>query len=300
MRMHAFHRNELLLGRDAYARLVDADVCVIGLGGVGSYAAEAMARAGVGRLTLVDFDKVCLTNLNRQLHATRETVGQSKAALMGERARAISPKIEVRVVERFYDASSSDEILDRDYDAVLDCIDSVTSKLHLLEACVRREIPAFSSMGAGGRLDPTRIQVSDLADTRNDPLARAIRGGLRERGIERGVTAVWTDELPQDLDPVVDEAFVCICPDKANSPFSCDRRHQVQGTVPWMPPMFGLALAGAAVHALVGRALSKAPAPKAPRMAPSTRRPSAERRRALLDAAGLTIASRRDFEADGA
>jgi tRNA A37 threonylcarbamoyladenosine dehydratase len=250
MRMHALQRTELLLGRDAFANVAGANVLVVGLGGVGSYAAEALARAGVQRMTIVDFDRVCLTNINRQLHATRHTVGQSKAALMEERIRAIQPKAEVRALPLFYDASTRDAILDTRYDAVIDGIDNLAAKLDLLQTCVERGLPVFASMGAGSRLDPTRVRVTDIRETHTDPFARLVRVGLRDRGITQGVTCVWTDEPPQALDRDVQDDFVCICPDKANSPNSCDRRFQVQGTVPWMPPIFGLTLAATAVRHL--------------------------------------------------
>lgn len=257
MRMHPFQRTELLLGQVGYARLRGASVAVIGLGGVGSYAAEALARSGVGHLTLVDFDRVCLTNLNRQLHATRETVGEPKAELMAQRVRAIDPRCEVRGLAAFYGPDTEPEILDRPYDAVIDAIDHMASKLHLLETCVRRGIPVFSAMGAGGRLDPTRVRVSDLAATRVDPFAKIVRKQLRARGITSGVRCVWTDEPPNDLDAEVQAGFQCICPDKMSSPASCDRRFQVQGTVAWMPPVFGMTLAAAVAHHVVGRSFGE-------------------------------------------
>lgn len=261
MRMHPFHRTELLVGGDGFERLSNASVCVVGLGGVGSYAAEALARSGVGHLTLVDFDRICLTNLNRQVHAMRSTVGKSKAALMGERIADIHPGADVRVMEAFYEAETSDSILDRPYDAVLDCIDNMAAKLHLLETCVQQGRPVWAAMGAGGKLDPTRVQVSSLFETRNDPFAKIVRKQLRRRGVESGITAVWSDERPHVLDRAAEEGFRCICPDRANSPHSCDRRFQVQGSVAWMPSIFGLTMAGAVVNHLVQQPMAKAPEP---------------------------------------
>lgn len=250
--MHPFHRTELLLGGDGYDRLVDARVCVIGLGGVGAQAAEAIVRSGVGHVTLVDFDKVCVTNVNRQLHATRKTVGKRKAALMGERAQHINPKADIRVLEMFYEAETSDEILGEGFDVVLDCIDNMKAKLHLLQTCVERGIPVISCMGAGGRLDPTRVQVSDLSKTHTDPFARIVRDNLRQVGIRKGITAVWTDERPNALDPVAQANFRCICPGKdENTKHTCDARLQVQGSVSWMPAIFGLTMAGTAINRLV-------------------------------------------------
>jgi tRNA A37 threonylcarbamoyladenosine dehydratase len=256
---------------------------------VGSYAAEALARSAVGHLTLVDFDSVCITNLNRQLHATRSTVGQSKAELMGERVRAIHPKGDVRVISAFYAESNSDEILDQPYDAVLDCIDNMTAKLHLLETCVARQQPVWSAMGAGGRMDPTRIRVSPLSETHQDPFARIVRHELRARGIEQGVTAVWSDEPPNDLDAAVQAGFRCICPDRANSPHSCDKRLQVQGSVAWLPSVFGLVMAGAVANHIVGKTLhTPKPVGRAHhRQRPSQNKPSRARKRELMAKAGL-------------
>lgn len=260
MRMHPFHRTELLLGREGFSRLSGASVCVIGLGGVGGHAAEALARSGVGHLTLVDFDRVCLTNLNRQIHALRSTVGESKAALLGARLADIAPKAELRVVEAFYGPDTADAILDQPYDAVIDAIDNMTAKLHLLRTCLERDLPVWSAMGAGGRLDPTKIHVSDLADTHTDPFARIVRKQLRAEGVigdgATGIRAVWSSEAPHGLDPVVQEGFRCICPDKADSPHSCDKRLQVQGSVAWLPAVFGMTLAAGVVGDLADKPLA--------------------------------------------
>ncbi len=255
MRMHPFHRTELLVGGEGFSKLSQASVAVIGLGGVGSYAAEAIVRSGVGHVTLVDFDRVCLTNLNRQLHSMRSTVGKEKAELMGERARDINPKADIRVIRAFYGPDNADEILDRPYDAVLDCIDNMATKLHLLQTCHERGIPVWSAMGAGGRMDPTRIHVTDISRTHTDPFARIVRKNLAKEGITTGIRCVWSSEAPNDLDVAAQNAFRCICPDKMNSPHSCDQRFQVQGSVGWMPPMFGMTMAGAVVNELVGRPL---------------------------------------------
>lgn len=251
--MHPFQRTELLLGAPGYQRLAQARMMVVGLGGVGSYAAEALARSGIGHLTLVDFDQVCLTNLNRQVHALRRTVGAAKSSVMAERCRAINPKATVVPEQVFYDAENAERLLAPGYDYVLDAIDNVTAKLHLLESCVRRGQPVVSAMGVGGRTDPSRIKVSDIAFTAKDPLAKVIRSTLRQRGIESGFEAVWTDEEPNELDAEVAEAFHCICPNGENEHHSCGHRNVVQGTVSWMPAMFGLAMAGTAVNRLLGR-----------------------------------------------
>ncbi|MCB9680329.1 MAG: tRNA threonylcarbamoyladenosine dehydratase [Alphaproteobacteria bacterium] len=306
MRMHPFHRTELLLGGDGFRRLSEASVCVIGLGGVGSYAAEALARSGVGHLTLVDFDRVCLTNLNRQLHATRSTVGKVKAELMGDRVRDIHPKCDVRVIPRFFDETTLPEVLDRPYDAVLDCIDHMQTKLLLLRTCVGRGQAVWSAMGAGGKLDPSRIRITDLDKTHTDPLARIVRKRLREEGITTGIQCVWSDELPAELDAEAEAGFTCICPDRADTPYSCDRRYQVQGTVAWMPPIVGLTMAGAVTRHIVGLAAAEAALPederqalRASRQRPAVGKPGKAEKRALTLAA-LQPVSRQALDAGAA
>lgn len=225
---------------------------IVGLGGVGSHAAEAVVRAGVGHITLMDFDSVCLTNMNRQIHATRRTIGAAKAPIMGERARSINPRATIVVEQTFFDAATSERVLAPGYDYVIDAIDNVTAKVHLLEQCVRRGLPVISAMGAGSRSDPTRVRVTDLSRTEKDPFARVIRKEMRARGIHAGILAAWTDEEPNRLDAEVEAAFRCICPDD-NEHHTCDDRRVVQGTVPWVPALFGLMMAGTAVNRFLGR-----------------------------------------------
>ncbi|MEZ4242106.1 MAG: tRNA threonylcarbamoyladenosine dehydratase, partial [Myxococcota bacterium] len=242
--MHPFHRTELLVGAEGWDRLAGASACVIGRGGVGGHAADALARAGVGRLVLVDFDKVCITNVNRQLVATRGTVRRFKAELMAEHVRDVNAKAQATPIVKFYDPETADEILADGYDVVLDCIDNMTAKVDLLATCHARGQYVISSMGAGGRLDPTRIRVSDVSETRGDGFARLVRKLLRERGVEAGIPAVWSDEPANDLDPAAEASFRCICPDKdVKARHQCERRHQVQGTVSFLPAMFGLTMA---------------------------------------------------------
>lgn len=295
MRMHPFHRTELLVGGEGFERLQGARVCVIGLGGVGSYAAEAVARSGVGHVTLVDFDRVCLTNINRQLLATRETTGELKATLMGARLASINPKASLRAMPTFYDSQTSDEILDHGFDVVLDCIDNMTAKVHLIRSCFEKKIPIISAMGAGGRMDPTRVRVSDIANTKNDPFARIVRDLLRQQGIVDGVRCVWTDEPPNKLDEVAQEGFRCICPDVAERDrHSCESRFQVQGTVSWMPAIFGLTMAGAAVTGILGHSIQENMERLKERQAPSQLKPSGNRKRELLREAGFGVEQRRN------
>lgn len=289
--MHPFHRLELLVGAAGIDRLRLARIAVIGLGGVGGYAAEALARCGVAHLTLVDYDRVCITNLNRQIHATRKTVNQPKAELMADRVRAIDPKCDVRAIDRFYGKDSADEILPPDgarFDAVLDCIDNMTAKVHLLETCVTRGIPVYSAFGAGSRMDPTRVRVTDLEDTHTDPFARIARDLLRQRGITRGITAVWSDEAPQELDSHAQTGFRCICPDKTDLEVNhCETRFQIQGSNAWMPAIFGFTLAGTVVNAVLGHEIRTRWADPPKRDKPSLIRPSRKRKRELMAEKGL-------------
>lgn len=288
MRMHPFHRTELLAGPDGFAKLRATSACVIGLGGVGSYAAEALIRSGIGHLTLVDFDRVCITNVNRQLHATRKTTGKFKANLMGERCTQIDPTCDVRVLNTFYDERTADDVLDRPYDLVLDCIDNMTAKVDLLTRCHKRGQYVVSSMGVGARFDPTQVRVTDISKTKNDPMARIVRDMLRQRGVTQGITTVWTEELPNELDQGAADAFRCICPDKdLKQRHSCESRFVIQGTTSWMPAIFGMTLAGTAINHVLGRSVADGNQPAQLRQKPALGKPTPERRHALLKSVGL-------------
>jgi len=252
---HRFSRLELLVGRERLPRLMGAHVAVFGVGGVGSYAVEALARGGVGKLTLVDFDEICLTNVNRQIHALDGTIGSAKVEVMAERCRAINPRIEVVPVQAFYDAENSDQLLSGGYAYVLDCIDHITAKLHLIESCVHGGLPLISSMGAANKLDPTQIRVADLADTQKCRLARILRKELRKRGIDRGVRVVYSTE---EFRPLSTETAVCaencICPNREDQRWRCTDRRTILGSSSTIPPLFGLTMAGEVVKALLGEA----------------------------------------------
>ncbi|OAT85006.1 tRNA threonylcarbamoyladenosine dehydratase [Desulfotomaculum copahuensis] len=225
-------RTELLIGRAGLDRLARARVAVFGLGGVGSYAAEALARCGVGHFTLVDFDRVCPSNINRQLHALTTTVGQPKAALMGERIRLINPQAQVEVREERYLSGAGDCFLLPPPDCVVDAIDDVPAKVDLIASCRRRGIAVYSSMGAGNKLDPGALKLADISATSVCPLARAVRRRLRREGITGGVTVVFSTEPP-----------------RRENCGEVERR--VSGSVSFVPSVAGLLLAGAAVRGLL-------------------------------------------------
>ena len=233
-----FERTRILLDANEQARLAKAHVLVAGLGGVGSYCAEALARAGVGRLTLIDHDVVAASNINRQLPALLSTVGQSKAELMAGRVRDINPACELTVVREFLIPETVADIVPGDVDYVIDCIDSLNCKVALVASSVERGLRVASSMGAGNKLDPTRIRIADISKTSMCPLASVMRKRLRKRGIPKGVLTVFSDEAgraPLPPQPVEGRG----------------RARAVNGTISYMPPLFGLMLAGAVVQRLL-------------------------------------------------
>lgn len=252
-----FSRMQLLVGQSAMGRLAEARIAIFGVGGVGSYAAEALARAGIGHLTLVDFDDICLTNSNRQIHALSDTIGRKKVEVMAERCRQINPGIEVGARHGFYDADTSAELLAPHFTYVLDCIDHITAKLHLIQSCVAGKIPIISSMGAANKLDPTRIGVADIADTKKCRLARIIRKELRKRGINSGVPVVYSSEEFRPLNPETSAcAENCVCPNKEDQRWRCTDRRVILGSSSYIPPIFGLTMAGEVIRHLVAEPAS--------------------------------------------
>jgi len=232
-------RTRILVGDEGVERLGASHVLVAGLGGVGSFVAEALARAGVGALTLVDHDRVAPSNLNRQLVALRSTVGRLKADVMAERIADINPGCRIIALPEFIDEDRMEDFVGGGFDLIVDAIDSLSSKVALIETSVRLGVPILSSMGAGGRMDPTRLRVGDLMETQVCPLAREVRSRLRRRGVGRGVTVVWSDESPIPPRPPEDTGR--------------GRPRAVNGTLSYMPSLFGLTLAGLAVRRLLGQ-----------------------------------------------
>ena len=231
-----FSRTALLIGDDGLQRLAAARVLVAGVGGVGSYAVEALARAGIGTLTLVDSDVVQASNINRQLHALTTTLGQPKVAVMAERLLQINPDLQVTPLQELITSDNVPVLLEPGYDLVLDAIDTLSAKLTLLQNCVERQIPVISSMGAAGKLDPTRIQLADIADSQGCRLARKLRKELRRSGISTGVTVVYSDE-PCSLE-------------RLGEPEAEGERRPL-GTISYLPAAFGLFMASAAIRRLL-------------------------------------------------
>jgi tRNA A37 threonylcarbamoyladenosine dehydratase len=260
-RLHRRHdRTARLLGLPAMAQLASSHVVIVGLGGVGSYAAEGLVRAGVGHVTLIDFDRICVTNCNRQLHALQGTTGQLKANVVAERMRLINPDATVEAIPEFYGAENAERLVPATASFVVDAIDNVKAKLHLLARCVSTEVPVVTCLGSAGRLDPTSIRVSDLYETHTDQFAKDVRKYLRTKhGIQAtqqptGIMAVWSVEPCRDPVPLPgdQEGHPCVCPHQANSPHSCDRRNQVNGSAGFVTSAFGMVAASVVVKWLTG------------------------------------------------
>ena len=234
--LHEFSRTELLVGESAIIKLKNSKVAVFGVGGVGSYTVEALARSGVGKIVMIDNDLVSLTNINRQLPATRQTVGQAKVEVMKERVLAINPKCEVTIFEGLYLPETSQELLADDYDYIVDAVDMVTAKIDLILQANKRGIPIISAMGAGNKMDPTRFEVADIYATTVCPLAKVMRKELRKRGIE-ALKVVYSKEVP--IKPLGSEE-------------NTDIRKQIPGSVAFVPSVSGLIIAGEVIKDMIG------------------------------------------------
>ena len=246
-----FSRTELLLGKEAMDRLAQSRVAVFGIGGVGGYVCEALVRSGVGAFDLVDDDKVCLTNLNRQIIATRKTVGKYKVDVMKERILEINPDADVRVHKCFFLPENAQDFPFEEFDYVVDAVDTVTAKIALVMKAKELSIPIISSMGAGNKLDGSRFQVADIYKTKVCPLAKVMRRELKKRGI-KDVKVVYSEETP--INPQEEMAISCksncICPPGAEH--KCTQRRAIPGSVAFVPSVAGLIIAGEVVKDLCG------------------------------------------------
>jgi len=231
-------RTEMLIGSEGLKKLQNSKVLVVGLGGVGAYAAEMICRSGIGSMTIVDGDKVHLSNLNRQLPALRGNIGKRKAVLMGERLRGINPDLDLRVIDEYIKDERMTEILDAGYDYVVDAIDTLSPKIYLLVNSINRNYPVVSSMGSGGKFDPLKIRISDLSETTDCTLARILRKRLHKLGIREGFKAVWSPETI-DKEKIIPAAGE---PNKAS----------IVGTISYMPAAFGIACASVVIRDLAG------------------------------------------------
>jgi len=246
--LNQFSRTELAIGPEGLEAMKNSTVAVLGIGGVGSIAAEALARTGVGRLILIDKDVVDITNINRQIHALTTTIGQKKTELMVERIKLINPECEAIALNMFYNEETYEELFKYDLDYVLDASDTVSYKIHLIKECLKRKIPIISSMGAANKMDPSRFQVADISKTTVDPIARVIRTKLRKEGIKKGVKVVFSTEEPMKPRVDVTEKIV-----PENAP-EIRKAKQPPASNAFVPPVAGLIMVGAAVKDLLKKA----------------------------------------------
>jgi tRNA A37 threonylcarbamoyladenosine dehydratase len=248
--LHEFSRTELLIGSEGINKLKNSKVAIFGIGGVGTFTTEALARSGVGKFVLIDDDCICLTNINRQIHATHETVGKPKVEVMKERILSINPKAQVETQQKFYMPGSAEDLIKKDYDYIVDAIDTVTAKIDLVISAQALGIPIISSMGTGNKLDPTKFQIADIYSTSVCPLAKVIRKELRARGVE-SLKVVYSKEEP--IKPIETEdsscSESCICP--KDSTRSCNVKHQIPGSIAFMPSVAGLIIASEVVKDLL-------------------------------------------------
>ncbi len=248
--LNQFSRTELLFGREAMERLSKARVAVFGIGGVGGYVCEALVRSGVGAFDLIDDDKVCLTNLNRQIIATRKTIGQYKTEVMRERILEINPEAVVRIHKCFFLPENAAEFPFEEYDYVVDAVDTVTAKIELVLRANEKNVPIISCMGAGNKLDGTQFKVADIYKTKVCPLAKVMRRELKKRGVKK-LKVVYSEEQP--VRPLDDMAISCrtncICPPGATH--KCTERRDIPGSTAFVPSIAGLIIAGEVVKDLV-------------------------------------------------
>lgn len=247
--LNQFSRTQLLIGEAAINKLQKSRVAVFGIGGVGGYVCEALVRSGVGAFDLVDDDKVCLTNLNRQIIATRKTVGKYKADVMKERMLEINPDVDVRIHRCFFLPENADDFPFDEYDYVVDAVDTVTAKIELILRAKAHNVPIISAMGAGNKLDPGRFKIADIYQTSVCPLARVMRRELKKRHV-KNLKVVYSDEQP--IRPLEDMSISCrtncICP--PGSQHKCTERRDIPGSTAFVPAVAGLMIAGEIVKDL--------------------------------------------------
>lgn len=248
--LNQFSRTQLLLGQEAMEKLASKRVAIFGIGGVGGYVCESLVRTGIGHFDIVDDDKVCLTNLNRQIIATRSTVGKDKVEVMKERMLDINPKADINVHKCFFLPENADDFPFEEYDYVVDAVDTVTAKIEIIMRCQEKGVPVISCMGAGNKLDPSRFRVADIYKTTMCPLAKVMRREMKKRGVKK-LKVVFSDEKP--VTPLEDMSISCksncICPPGAER--KCTDRRAIPGSTAFAPAVAGLILASEVVKDLV-------------------------------------------------
>ncbi|XZN19347.1 tRNA threonylcarbamoyladenosine dehydratase [Clostridium perfringens] len=249
MLQHSLSRTELLIGKDALDKLAKSKVMVFGVGGVGSFTVEALARAGVGNLILVDYDTVCLTNLNRQIHATYKTISKNKVEVMKERVLSVNRNCNVETIQVFVTPDNLEEIIPDDVDYVVDAIDTVSAKIALAVYCEQKGIKLMSSMGTGNKLNPAEFKVADIYNTKVCPLAKVMRYELRKRGVKK-LKVVYSEEMPRKpkVEDVVTCKTGCVC---TGGTKKCSAKRQIPGSVSFVPPVAGMIIASEVVKDLI-------------------------------------------------
>lgn len=249
MLQHSLSRTELLTGKDALDKLAKSKVMVFGVGGVGSFTVEALARAGVGNLILVDDDTVCLTNLNRQIHATYKTISKNKVEVMKERVLSVNRNCNVETIQVFVTPDNLEEIIPDDVDYVVDAIDTVSAKIALAVYCEQKGIKLMSSMGTGNKLNPAEFKVADIYNTKVCPLAKVMRYELRKRGVKK-LKVVYSEEMPRKpkVEDVVTCKTGCVC---TGGTKKCSAKRQIPGSVSFVPPVAGMIIASEVVKDLI-------------------------------------------------
>lgn len=247
--LNQFSRTQLLIGQDGMEKLANARVAIFGIGGVGGYVCEALVRSGVGKFDLIDDDRVCLTNLNRQIHATHRTVGQYKTDVMKARMLDINPHAEINVHKCFYLPENANQFPFDQYDYIVDAVDTVTAKIEIIMRAQRDNVPIISAMGAGNKMDASRFQIADIYDTKVCPLARVMRRELKKRNVKK-LKVVYSDEQP--VRPLEDMSISCrahcICP--SGTEHKCTDRRDIPGSTAFVPAVAGLLIAGEIVKDL--------------------------------------------------
>lgn len=244
--LHQFSRTELSFGPEGLAAMKNSTVAVLGIGGVGSIAAEALARTGIGRIVMIDKDVVDITNINRQIHALLTTVGQPKVDLMKERIAQINPECDAVALRMFYTEETYEKLFEYPLDYVIDASDTISYKIHLIKQCLERKIPIISSMGAANKMDPSRFQVADISKTSMDPIARVIRQKLRKQGIHKGVKVVFSTEEP--IKPREDVTQKIVSPD---APKEIRKAQMPPASNSFVPPVAGLIMVSVVVKDLL-------------------------------------------------
>ena len=249
MLQHSLSRTELLIGKDALDKLAKSKVMVFGVGGVGSFTVEALARAGVGNLILVDDDTVCLTNLNRQIHATYKTISKNKVEVMKERVLSVNRNCNVETIQVFVTPDNLEEIIPDDVDYVVDAIDTVSAKIALAVYCEQKGIKLMSSMGTGNKLNPAEFKVADIYNTKVCPLAKVMRYELRKRGVKK-LKVDYSEEMPRKpkVEDVVTCKTGCVC---TGGTKKCSAKRQIPGSVSFVPPVAGMIIASEVVKDLI-------------------------------------------------